>query len=341
MGESESQGVDALPATEEIVVTSDAPQAGQPAPDSTTPDPEGKPARAEAKATASEPPAKQDTDEEDKDKRATTSASDAAAAKREADSPAKKRIDTLTAKLRDAERLAAYERGRREELERQAAAQQPKPADPDPKPKLDDFESADEYADKLADWKLRQKEAAKATGAEPTKGKQPATQDKAPDGAADLHPISKTYAAAKARHDDLDDVIADPTRPFTKVMADTLADDPNALEVLYRLGQDVDELTRVSKLPPHEQRRHVTRLAETVEAELQAESEPQPEPAGKPAAPAKAGAQAPDLTKVPAAPAAPSPISGRAVADRDLASLSDAEYVETMNAKEVERRKRG
>lgn len=337
MGESDQQGVDTLPAAEEIVVTSDAPPAASAAPPaSTTPDPEGKPAQASAKPDPEATPAKQDTEGEgegeDKDKPAP-SGQDAAAAKR-GDS-AKKRIDTLTAKLRDAERRGAYERGRREELERQLAQRvhSATPADPDPRPKLDDFETADEYAESLADWKVRQLDAGKAGEATHGSGKTKASTDKPADGSANLHPISKSYAAAKERHDDLDDVISDPTRPFTAVMADAVADDPNGLEVLYRLGQDIDELIRVSQLPSHQQRRHVLRLAEAVEAELSAAE-------ARPAKSAEAGAKAPDLNKVPAAPAAPQPPSGRAVADADLASLSDGEYIERREAEEAETRRR-
>ncbi|MGQ0835732.1 MAG: hypothetical protein ACT4O5_12600 [Gammaproteobacteria bacterium] len=196
------------------------------------------------------------------------SASDAPAKRRDP----QKRIDQLTRRLRDAERREAYERGRREALEQHVA---PKgEAQDDPKPKAEDFATTEEFADSLADWKIRHKEPAKPSGKQEPKGstEPPREQPAAPESAR------KSYETAKAKYPDIDDVLFDPDIPWTRHMADAVIEEENSAEILYHLGQDEAEIERISKLSPKQQEREVWRFAEKLNAKLAAASGPGKEP---------------------------------------------------------------
>ena len=327
MPESVPQGAQA-PAEPEIhVSTSDVPAAPA-APPPETPPPAGTPAQetpaAEGTPAAADvTPAKPEPD---------------AAATRDSESPAK-RIAKLTRRLRDQEREtarvkveAAYERGVREGYEKATG----KPAaEADPKPKLDDFDSAEDYAETLADWKVRQKEAAPE---KPAGGKAEAddADDLAdPDGDEPRPPTdheSASFLVAKAAHPDLEAVIFDSKLGWTLAIVDAATDLDHPVEVLYQLGKQPAELKRILALSPRQMRRELIRFEDKL-----------------PAAPTKASADAgkagdpqaaaSTLDDVPNAPDQPGPVTGRATGKVDYAKLSTEDYLRVVDREEAEERR--
>lgn len=194
---------------------------------------------------------------------APDSASDAPAKRRDP----QRRIDQLTRRLREAERREAYERGRREAL-----GQQVKPAAADdPKPKAEDFATTEEFADSLAEWKIRHKDGSKPNGkSEPAKSGSEEAPREAP--RAPTESERKSYETARGKYPDLDDVLFDADLPWTLAMANAVSEEENAAEILYHLGQDEAEMERISKLSPKQQEREVWRFAEKLNAKLAAAS---------------------------------------------------------------------
>lgn len=182
-----------------------------------------------------------------------------AAAERDKPSRTEKRIDKLTRRLREAERTAAYWQGR-------ASAQSASPAHgaqqgevpKDVRPTAEDFESVDEYADALADWKVRKQ-------APEQPARKPADE---PDAAPPRGPddFARSIEAARAKYDDLHEVLFDPDIPISQHMVDAVSDLDNAAEVLYHLARDEDELERIAALSPRKQARELWRFAETLSA---------------------------------------------------------------------------
>lgn len=260
-------------------------------------------------------------------------------------SATRRRIDRLTRELRDAQREAAYERGLREGTERARAQQQaPGSAAPaaDEKPKLDDYDSAEEYAEALADWKVRQKDADKSkASAAPQQGDPATPREPARAGDTPNDVRAKSYLAAKAKFPDIDEVLTDSTITFTMAMADAVADDEDSAEILYQLGQDPDEVARISKLPPKQQEREVWRFADkyragqTSQPETPAEPDPDDEDDGE-----EPRAKAQPRAQVSKAGPVPPKLSGSrgGAATTNLADLPQEEYERVMNERE---RKRG
>lgn len=259
-----------------------------------------------------------------------------------------KRINTLTRRLTEAEREKAYLRGRLEALESRPAGQAveaPAEGADDGRPKIDDYDTAEDFADALADWKVEHPEARKPKDAAAT----PADKEP-PARAAGDQPRKPTeaevtsYLAAAAKYDDLDDVLFDPSLPWTKHMADAVSEEADAAELLYLLGQNPDELDRISKLSPKAQEREVWRFVDKKRAETAAASQtPADKPDGtaeaKPDAAPRAKAQpGPQVSKAAPVPAAQ--LSGGAAVSRRLEDLSDEEYIVEMNRREAERRRR-
>lgn len=259
---------------------------------------------------------------------------------------AQRRIDRLTRQRRDAEREAAYERGRREGLEAALARTQQAPATPAAtRPKLDDFDSADDYADALADWKIQQKSAEDSKASPPPKGetatpREPAQAPKPAPGEGPSETAVKAYAAAKAKFPDLDEVLLDASIPFTKAMADALADDEDSAEVLYQLGQDPDEVERISKLEPLKQAREVWRFAEKYRAGTasQPATPAQPDPDGEDDGEEPRATEQPRAQVSKAGPVPPK-LSGssRGASSKSLEDLPQGEYERVRNEQERKR----
>jgi hypothetical protein len=256
------------------------------------------------------------------------------------------RINTLTRRLRESETEAAYLRGRLEALEGKG---KPEPTGgteaetDDGRPKIDDFDTAEEFADALADWKLEHRERQPA-GKEPN-GSQASTPR---DVGAARQPTPaevESYKAAAAKYEDLEEVLFDPELPWTKHMADAVSEEQDAAEMLYLLGKNPAELERISRLSPKAQEREVWRFVDRTRAERAAAGNT---PGGNPAGRADGSADATPRAKAQpgsqvsrAAPVPGTSLSGSSAAvSRRLEDMTDEEYVEEMNRREAARMRR-
>lgn len=191
-----------------------------------------------------------------------------------------RRIDKLTA--------------RNAELERRLAgtpAAQPEPVTPTPaapagEPRIDDFDSYDAYVAALTDWKVNMRFKARDEAEATAKAKAAAD--------AAVQAFQQKADAARAKYEDFDDVVGD-APPITAVMRDALLESEHGADVMYHLGQNPAEITRISQLSPVAQVRELTRL----EAKLA----PPPAPEAKP----KAITKAPEPIRPVGTSAAPNP----------------------------------
>jgi len=131
-------------------------------------------------------------------------------------------------------------------LKAQLAALQPKPPEAQPakppvppgKPKLEDFETLEAYQEALTDWKLDQREAAKAVQS----------------AEAQLQTAwSSSEKTARAAHADYDEIVQSvraPEGPGVPAARQAMLEDGAGAEILYHLATHPDELKRIAALPP-------------------------------------------------------------------------------------------
>jgi len=84
-------------------------------------------------------------------------------------------------------------------------------------------------------------------------------------GAAHVHEqyqnLQKNLDNASSKYEDFDDVVRDDKKPFTGAMRDASLLLPNAEDVLYKLGKNPDELSRISRLHPLDQAKEMVKLS--------------------------------------------------------------------------------
>ena len=198
---------------------------------------------AQAPAAADEPPAKTepdpepDDDQEAEEQKEEQQDADASAAGKGRGGSRQRRIDRLTRE--------------NEELKRQIAGKaqppQDKPSEPAApgKPKLEDFQTLEQYQEALTDWKLDQreqqrKEAEARTAAEEAVRKEQETW-------------AKREKAARKAHDDYDDLMETvqiPAGPGVLAARQAMLEDENGAEMLYYLAKHPAELERIAGLSP-------------------------------------------------------------------------------------------
>lgn len=106
---------------------------------------------------------------------------------------------------------------------------------------------------------------------------------------------------ARARYEDFDAVVTDPTTPVTPIMAEAIVTSAGGHEVAYYLGRNKQEAARIANLPPLGQAMEIARLEQRLTSAARRAS---------------------------SAPPPPRTVSGGAVPGRDLYSAgSDAEYL--------------
>jgi len=206
-----------------------------------------------------------------------------------------KRIDRLT---REKYQLQA----RLEVLERsQQAPQQQQQVQPSQAPKLDQFNSVEEYLDALADHKASQKfdHLSKEREAKESQNRQQREAAKLHEG------YTKQTEQARQAYDDFDDVVQDPDLPISQAMAEAIMRSNNGADVAYYLGKNPDQAARIASLDPFSAAVEIGRIAATV-------VRPQPR-------------------KTTNAPQPIQPIGSRATPVADPARMSDAEWYAQRN----------
>ena len=214
----------------------------------------------------------------------------AAAAAEEKKNHDQRRADKFMAKQRKAEAEAAYWKGVAEGLQKKPGAEQVPESD---KPKRADFQDDEAFMGALTDYKIAQKmpEIAKA-GQLATRANQAQVQH------------NQRVAEAKKAHPDYEQVLEqaqengmDFNPALVEDFNECILTSPVSAEMTYALMKDPVEFERLNTLSPRELTKELGKL----EARIQA-------------------AQRPGAKPVSNAPAPIKPVSGRAVASKDLNS---------------------
>jgi len=141
-------------------------------------------------------------------------------------------------------RLAREQRKwEREQAQRLAEQQARQPVAPPPAP--DDFESAQQYAEALAEQKARELLAQREAAAQQ---------------AAILDGYKDREEEARDRYEDFEQVAYNPNLPVTDVMAQAIQASDIGPEVIYWLGSNPKEAGRISKLPPVLQAKEIGKI---------------------------------------------------------------------------------
>ena len=167
-----------------------------------------------------------------------------------------KRIDRLT---QEKYRLRAELDFLRSQQPQQAQpaqqAQQPSQA-----PKLEQYNSIEEYLDALADHKASQKFDHLAKEREAKESQTRQQQE-----AAKLHEsYTKQTEQARQAYGDFDDVVQDPDLPISQAMAEAIMRSTNGADVAYYLGKNPDQAARIASLDPFSAAVEIGRIAATV-----------------------------------------------------------------------------
>jgi hypothetical protein len=173
-----------------------------------------------------------------------------------------RRIDRLTREL--------HERDQRlDEMQRRLAgekpAAQPQSTTPADKPKLETFQTYEEYVEAVTDWKLEsriRREQAAVAEWQQREQQRAATET-----------WNERVAAAKKTLPDFDDVMEEGSDlPITPALQQTILESELGPQLAYHLAQNPQEVARLSKLSPIATAREIGRL----EAKLSADSAPKP-----------------------------------------------------------------
>ena len=201
-------------------------------------------------------------------------------------------------------RLAREQRKwEREQAQRLAELQAPKPATPPADP--NDFETAQQYAEALAERKahelLAQREAAKQQ-------------------AQIVEAYQELEESARDKYADFEQVAYNPNLPVTDVMAQTIQASEIGPEVIYFLGSNPKEAARISRLSPILQAREIGKI----EANL---------------------ASNPPVKKTSSAPAPIAPVAARTTGGasydttdpRSLKTMTTSEWIEAERQREIKK----
>jgi hypothetical protein len=149
-------------------------------------------------------------------------------------------LDAIVSK-RLAREQRKWEREQAQRLAEQQARQQPVAPPPAP----DDFESAQQYAEALAEQKARELLAQREA----------ATQQ-----AALLESYKDREEEARDRYEDFEQVAYNPNLPVTDVMAQAIQASDIGPEVIYYLGSNPKEASRISRLSPVLQAKEIGKI---------------------------------------------------------------------------------
>ncbi len=112
-----------------------------------------------------------------------------------------------------------------------------------PKPESKDFDSYEAYIEKLTEWNIDQREAAKQRKA--------AEESQAQAAKAQKESWDKELAAARERYDDFDEVALSDTLPINQATYETIVNaGKDGADLAYYLGQHRDEAAAIFKLSP-------------------------------------------------------------------------------------------
>lgn len=226
--------------------------------------------------------------------------------------PVQPRIDELTRKSREAEREAAYWRGRAEAAE--------KPPEPKAeKPKVEDFENYGDYVEALTDWKADEKIKANDEKRDKRTAEERAAEQREKSWA-------EKAADARTRVPDYDQVMSESTVQISDHVAEALRESDRGPELAVQLAKDPSIADKLNAMSPHRAAIELGRMEAKLPA-VSAEPDPNEVPADERPAPTPAPAK-----KTTSAPPPVKPIARTATTTKDLSKLSMDDYVKERSA---------
>lgn len=210
-----------------------------------------------------------------------------------------KRIARQTAANRDQQRLLEEARKRIAEFEEKLKTAQPA----DNKPKPEDFESQEEYTDKLADWKLLQKEKEREEKAkEPNIEEIRQTERKRVETELKFRAKEDEFRKNTPDYDKATQVVngllkhVDPNHPSTQAFSSILMNAPNPPALIHHLGTHPDVAIALMQMSPFEIQDQLGMIIDQLDAPTPVANggdEPTPEALPAPPTPLKGAAKAP------------------------------------------------
>jgi hypothetical protein len=184
-------------------------------------------------------------------------------------SPAQKRIDQIIKERNEAREQAAYYRGLTE-AKPAGDGEDPAPA-PTEKPKLEDFESYEDFSEAMADFKIAERDLKNAQSAEVA----------AKTKTSEI--ITTQIDAGKEKYEDFQEKVLDNSAlAFTPAVVEALTESDNGADLMYELAKDPDELARISRLSPVSMGSELAKI----EGRIAGGAETKPEPKKVSSAPA-------------------------------------------------------
>lgn len=124
------------------------------------------------------------------------------------------------------------------------------------KPESSKFNSYEEYLEALADWKAEQKfsEREKKTKEESTNRERVERLQKA------ASTFEERSEKIREKYEDFDDVVYDENLPVTPAMSEAILDSDIGPEILYHLGTNPKEASRIARLSPFAAAREIGKI---------------------------------------------------------------------------------
>jgi hypothetical protein len=224
--------------------------------------------------------------------------------------PVQPRIDELTRKTREAEREAAYWRGRAQSAEKPKDAAAP-PAKPTP----DKFDDYGAFVEALADWKADEKIKANNDANKQESAKERAARER-------TERWAERSAATRARVPDFDQVLEASDVKIADFVSDALDDSERSADLVYQIAKDPSIADRLNAMTPRQAALELGRMESRLPP-VSAEPDPEEVPADKPAP----VPQAAPVRKTTSAPPPIKPISKGGSTAVDLTKLKGDDYV--------------
>jgi hypothetical protein len=227
--------------------------------------------------------------------------------------PVQPRIDELTRKTREAEREAAYWRGRAQSAEKPKDAAAP-PAKPTP----DKFDDYGAFVEALADWKADEKIKANNDANKQESAKEQAARERGERWA-------ERSAATRARVPDFDQVLEASDVKIADFVSDALDDSERSADLVYQIAKDPSIADRLNAMTPRQAALELGRMESRLPP-VSAEPDPNEVPVERPVA------QAAPVRKTTSAPPPIRPITKGGSTAVDLSKLKGDDYVKARAA---------
>lgn len=212
-----------------------------------------------------------------------------------------RRIDKLTKNYREAEREAAYWKGKAEAGEKPAGTPAPTVTPATAKPREEDFDVYNDYIEALTDWK-----------AEQTKAEWDAEQQRKreeDDLSATQQSFQEKMQVGYEKYDDFHEVAFSTSNPINAIMFDAIAGSEIPADIAYYLGSHIHECTNISRMPAIQ----AARAIGAIEEKLRVAEATNPPPKAK-------------NPKPPPEPITPVGGGGPAIVTKDPDKMTNEEY---------------